>query len=692
MPISVYSYGKMALLTVSRKNILLALFALLCSTVFSQNSNLDKIQAQSEFRWGVQAYHAGLYLESVRSLEKSMTFNPEDPLAQFWLGLAYFRAGLDSNSISLWKNLIDRGEGSAFIQNCVEILEARTGLERELSDGGRYVEAYAIQGKTKEYNAFQRPGGIFAANDGGFFLTSYVSNEVLRFNANGQIKDRIIGGFAGFNRPFDLIMAENGYLYISEFAGNNIARCKSDGSDFSRFGESGIGPGQFLGPQFLATDGKGYLYVTDIGNRIIHKYDLEGKFLFDFGKKTAFCPGLIKPTGIACLNDLIYTADAGRNEIMVFDDSGNYLTSLGSGFLNHPEGLTIGTDDTIIIADTDRIVRLYPESEKIELVGDFTNSAGKITKAVFDENRHLLTSDFNLNKVSILTEFANMYAGLHVQTMAVNAENFPTIRVEVAVMDRLGKPFTGLEEKNFFITDDAVPPDKIDIIHSADKDKTLSLALLADRSIAASGMKEEAKEAASTVYGFINGKGTISMVSASELPTLELSKTPKYKEFTEAAANNGRYSDAWSIDSGILLAGSELMNTPGKRALFLTFAGDLGRKAFQTYGLTETAQYLKNNGIKFYCIYLKDPNFIYSSELEYICAETGGESAYLYQAEGLDNIAERLNESKTGRYVIEYQSSAYTDFGQRYIPLSIEAHIYARSGRDETGYFAPLEF
>ena len=45
----------------------------------------------------------------------------------------------------------------------------------------------------------------------------------------------------------------------------------------------------------------------------------------------------------------------------------------------------------------------------------------------------------------------------------------------------------------------------------------------------------------------------------------------------------------------------------------------------------------------------------------------------------------------SGVYVLSYESSLPTDFGQKYLPVELEAFIMNRSGRDETGYFAPLQ-
>ena len=44
-----------------------------------------------------------------------------------------------------------------------------------------------------------------------------------------------------------------------------------------------------------------------------------------------------------------------------------------------------------------------------------------------------------------------------------------------------------------------------------------------------------------------------------------------------------------------------------------------------------------------------------------------------------------------GVYQFSFTSALPTNFGMNYLPLEVEVYLLNRSGRDETGYFAPLE-
>ena len=54
----------------------------------------------------------------------------------------------------------------------------------------------------------------------------------------------------------------------------------------SQIGKSGITkPGHFLNPQHLTFDSENNLYVTDLGNARVQKFDSNGNFLSEWGSK-----------------------------------------------------------------------------------------------------------------------------------------------------------------------------------------------------------------------------------------------------------------------------------------------------------------------------------------------------------------------------------------------------------------------
>ena len=43
-------------------------------------------------------------------------------------------------------------------------------------------------------------------------------------------------------------------------------------------------------------------------------------------------------------------------------------------------------------------------------------------------------------------------------------------------------------------------------------------------------------------------------------------------------------------------------------------------------------------------------------------------------------------------YQLTYTSVSSSEYGKKYIPLEVETYLLNHSGKDESGYFAPLEY
>jgi hypothetical protein len=173
---------------------------------------------------------------------------------------------------------------------------------------------------------------------------------------------------------------------------------------------------------------------------------------------------------------------------------------------------------------------------------------------------------------------------------------------------------------------------------------------------------------------------------------MERFDTARPATLTQAALGTGSgviYSPRWRFDLGLRLAATDLLPRAKKRAIVFVSSGELGELAFEQYALVELAAYLANNNIKFYC--LLPSGATASSELQYLCDETDGKALSLYRPEGIGPILKNLAASPSGTYSFSWTSSLSTDFGRAFLPISVEVRLLDRSGRDESGYFPPLE-
>ena len=121
---------------------------------------MNEVNAEEEFRWGVQAYNGGHFNKAILSFEKALSYTPEDTSIQEWLGNAYFRSGFTETAIEIWEKIVESGEGTPLLRNNLDVITYRKGLGRELYEGGRYVISAEIEGEQEEYNLFVRPSSV----------------------------------------------------------------------------------------------------------------------------------------------------------------------------------------------------------------------------------------------------------------------------------------------------------------------------------------------------------------------------------------------------------------------------------------------------------------------------------------------------------------------------------------------------
>ena len=282
---------------------------------------------------GVQAFHRGFYNDAWVSLEKAISYQPKNSLAQIWLGRAQWKAGYEQEALRTWQQLLDSGAGGALVRDWIGILNFRRGLGRDLSGKTTWVVSAQLDGMLKGGYQFRRPTSIKPRANGSFWVVAFGSNEVLRFDPNFRLLDSFRGGLEGFDRPYDVVEAEDGSFFVSEYGANRIAKCNARGEKVSTFGRTGRADGLLLGPQYMTLDSRGYLWVTDWGNSRVVRFATDGSFVQSI-------PGINGPTGIAAYEDRLYVSEKAGKRILVYDLNGNPLTTLGEGTLDQPEGIT----------------------------------------------------------------------------------------------------------------------------------------------------------------------------------------------------------------------------------------------------------------------------------------------------------------------------------------------------------------
>lgn len=645
--------------------------------------------AAQEFRRGVQSYYRGTFNDAVMQFEKALGYMPNDSLILEWLGKSYYHSGMEGTAVKSWSKAVQNGYGGLLLKNKIEIVQdRRTGAFR--SDfNARYTEAGAFSGSYGEGMVFSGPVSVLPENDGTVWVLAYGSNELVKLNINGTVVSRVTGPMNGFDRPMDLIRLEDGTMLVTESAGNRLCVLDKKGKFIKYIGKKGRAVGNLVGPQYAAQDSRQNIYVSDYGNRRVAVFDRDGKGLFCFGVARDDFAGLKGPTGIAVVGENVYVADNIFGGIYEFDLAGNFQRILvPEKTFQHPESIRVW-NEYLVVCDSNRVFSVDSGSGSVFENISAGNAPARLTCAVPDVNGNVVVSDVISNEVYVMSKMQELVGGLFVQIEKVNASKFPEVFVDVRVENRYRSAVVGLGENNFYITEQKRPVNKLKYLGSSSYSQVSDITLLIDRSQRSSEFGEQINAAVREIAASMKNRGTLKIVSASKIPALEYSGKPSGALKFDVAALKNPVSDEIPLDLALRLAANDLVNAEHKRAVVIISAGKVSLNAFEKYSLSETAAFLNNNHISVASVLLTQNAC--DEELDYIVSNTPGKEYYIFRPEGLSGIVGDLVDIPSGLYTFSYTSVLSTNFGEKYLPVEVEAYLLNRSGRDECGYFAPLQ-
>lgn len=657
------------------------------ATTRSANSGF----AEEEFRRGVQSYYRGSYNEAIQEFEKALSYLPGESTILDWLGKSYYKAGIEGSALQQWQFAAENGYGGILLQNRMEIVGERRITQPEYDYTQHYTESGSFPNVNGKALIYSQPISSLANRDGTIWVAAYGSNEILHYDVNGVVIKRVRGPLNGFDRPMDIIRLQSGNLLVSEFAGDRLALLDEDGDFIKYYGSKGRGEGQMIGPQYLAEDSYGNIYVTDFGNCRVVVFDPDGNPLLHFGAKTQDFAGFKSPTGIAVVNDRIFVADSVRGAIYEFDRAGNFIGNLvNDKTFARPESMK-NWGDFIIVTDKNRIVTVDTETGSTFENGRTPRGTSQITSAVPDKNGNLIVTDFKGSDIFVMSKMTELVGGFFVQIERVISDSFPQVTLEVRVENRRRQPIVGLSEDNFLVTENKIPVADMKISGAANNNDTADITLLIDRSKVMEDYAEQVNTAVREITGAMNGKGRVTVISVGDMPVTEYTGSPENLSTFSTKALKAPYTDNAALDLGVRLAANDLVNAEKKRGVIYITAGTVSQNAFTKYSLSDLSAYLNNNAISFSTVLVRQEGM--DQEVDYLTESTTGKSYYVYRAEGLSPVITDLIALPSGLYQIKFTSGQAnaTEYGKRYLPIEVETYLLNRSGKDESGYFAPLQ-
>ena len=673
----------------------------------NSDSQIDYTAAEDNFRRGVQSYYRGSYNEAILEFEKALSNLPNESLILDWLGKAYYKAGIEGTALMQWNSAKEKRIESLLsennnddanlnindkvflLDNKIEIVTDRRVINFENDLKQKFTECGAISGVYNKNLIFSQPVSSLPNNDGSVWVVAYGTNEIILFDVNGQVVSRNRGPINGFDRPIDIIRLKDSNLLVSESAGNRLALLDSNGRFIKYLGEKGRKNGQLIGPQYLAQDSNENIYVTDFGNSRVVVFNKEGTGILSFANKTNFFKGLKAPSGIAIINDRVFVCDSVYGAIYEFDTAGNFIGNLvEEKTLRKPEAMK-SFDSYLIITDKNRVLVIDSETGEIFENGKTGQAGTYITSAVPDVNGNIIVTDLKANEVYIMTKMSELVGGLFVQIERVNSDAFPQITLEVKIENRKRQPIVGLKQENFLITENKRTVTNYTLSGQASNNDTADLVFVLARNSSMKNYEDRVESAIKEICASTDERANVAIISAGNIPVLEAyGNARKFNDF-EMKNIQTPYTNEVSLDLSLRLATNRLINAEKKRAVIFITDSSQDSSKFSKYSFSDISNFMNNNSVIFSAVTVNQKSLL--DEIKYIADTTNGEEYYVFRPQGLSTLFSDILNVPNGLYQLKYTSSLTTEYGKKYLPVEVETYLLNRSGRDETGYFAPLQ-
>jgi DNA-binding beta-propeller fold protein YncE len=174
---------------------------------------------------------------------------------------------------------------------------------------------------------------------------------VTQWGSNGTGDGQIL-------QPRGIAIDSSGNVYVADMSNARIQKFDSNGNFITKWGSNGTGYG-------IAIDSLGNVYVVEWDNHRVQKFDSNGKFITKWGSYGTGDGQFNDPHGIAVDSaGNVYVADNGNNRIQKFDSNGNFITKWGSngtgdGQFDGPVDIAVDSSGNVYVSDSNYRIQKF---------------------------------------------------------------------------------------------------------------------------------------------------------------------------------------------------------------------------------------------------------------------------------------------------------------------------------------------
>ena len=192
-------------------------------------------------------------------------------------------------------------------------------------------------------------------------------NRLFRLSKNGKV-EKWIGGFGWQKEQFDTpsdIWVTGLDIFVSDKNNHRIQRFDMDLNYISTLeGDNELADMEFEYPSSVAQSQRGNVYVADPVNGKVVKFSGDGEFLLEFGGIGYGRGRLIEPVSISVnQNEKTLIVDIGKNQILEYDEFGNFLGIVAEGLQYEPSIVVVTGAGEILVLDEENMSLYSIEKE-----------------------------------------------------------------------------------------------------------------------------------------------------------------------------------------------------------------------------------------------------------------------------------------------------------------------------------------
>jgi DNA-binding beta-propeller fold protein YncE len=176
------------------------------------------------------------------------------------------------------------------------------------------------------------PLGVGISRKGEVYVADKGNNRLVMFDAKGKFRRNIPLAEDGDDVvPVDVAVGPKGKeLFVTANNSHKVLVFSTKGKLLRSWGGEGEDDGQFRYPATIDIDAAGNVYVVDVLNARVQKFDSAGTHLLTIGELGGKAGTFFRPKGVAVDGKgKIYVSDSFLGVVQVFDPAGESLYVIG---------------------------------------------------------------------------------------------------------------------------------------------------------------------------------------------------------------------------------------------------------------------------------------------------------------------------------------------------------------------------